>query len=170
MHVHRITGNGVKIAEDMARRLLETRLDAKMENPEERNFKPGFFDDIFVQRPKLLSDLLTIWRWGRRNAAELKRGQPLGSFETWAEWCRDPLVTLGCCDPVERIIEAKQGTLIPLINWSGQPIQSLEVIVTIPTPTNKVELASGKPVQVKHEAGRQILTLDLDVADALILR
>src|SRR5262245_66200730 len=31
------------------------------------------------------------------------RGKPLGSFETWAEWCRDPLVALGCRDPVERI-------------------------------------------------------------------
>jgi hypothetical protein len=33
-----ITGNGVEIAEDMARRLLNTRLDAKMENPEERGY------------------------------------------------------------------------------------------------------------------------------------
>jgi hypothetical protein len=44
-----------------------------------------------------------IWRWGRQNATRLTRGKPPGSFEIWAEWCRDPLVTLGCCDPVERI-------------------------------------------------------------------
>jgi hypothetical protein len=24
-------------------------------------------------------------------------------FEQWAEWCRDPLLALGCRDPVERI-------------------------------------------------------------------
>ena len=47
--------------------------------------------------------MLTIWRWGRQNATGLTRGKPLGSFETWAEWCRDPFVTLGCRDPVERI-------------------------------------------------------------------
>ena len=46
---------------------------------------------------------LTIWRWGRQNATGLSRGKPLGSFEISAEWCRDPLVTLGCRDPVERI-------------------------------------------------------------------
>jgi hypothetical protein len=30
-------------------------------------------------------------------------GRPLASFEQWAEWCRDPLLALGCRDPVERI-------------------------------------------------------------------
>src|ERR1700720_548508 len=32
-----------------------------------------------------------------------KRQTALGSYEPWAEWCRDPLLTLGCRDPVERI-------------------------------------------------------------------
>jgi hypothetical protein len=27
----------------------------------------------------------------------------LGSFEEWGEWCRDPLLALGCRDPVEKI-------------------------------------------------------------------
>jgi hypothetical protein len=33
----------------------------------------------------------------------LARGKPLGSYEMWSEWCRDPLLALGCLDPVERI-------------------------------------------------------------------
>jgi hypothetical protein len=37
----------------------------------------------------------------------LRRGLPLGSFETWTEWVRDPLLTLGCEDPVERVRAAK---------------------------------------------------------------
>lgn len=37
------------------------------------------------------------------NASAIPKGKPLGSFENWAEWCRDPLLALGCCDPVERI-------------------------------------------------------------------
>jgi hypothetical protein len=102
-----ITGCGVQIAEDMARRLLETRLDAMMENPEERNFKPGFLDDIFAQRPRLLSDLLSIWRWGRQNPNVLDVGRPFGSYEIWAQWVRDPLLTLGLRDPVERTSETK---------------------------------------------------------------
>lgn len=51
----------------------------------------------------MLTAALTIWRYGRQQATELKRGRPLGSFETWCEWVRDPLLTLGCRDPVERV-------------------------------------------------------------------
>jgi hypothetical protein len=31
----------------------------------------------------------------------------LGSYEERCAWCRDPLLTLGCRDPVERIATAK---------------------------------------------------------------
>ena len=102
-----ITGNGVEIAEDMARRLVKSHLDARMENPEERKFKPGFLNDIFAQRSNLLSDLLTIWRWARQNPNVLKEGRPFGSYETWTQWVRDPLLTLGLRDPVERGTEIK---------------------------------------------------------------
>jgi hypothetical protein len=34
----------------------------------------------------------------------LARGKPLGGFEKWSQWARDPLLALGCQDPVERII------------------------------------------------------------------
>jgi hypothetical protein len=52
-----------------------------------------------------LAAALTIWRWGRQN--KLPRGKPIGSFEKWAEWCRDPLLALGARDPVDRIAEIK---------------------------------------------------------------
>ena len=45
-----ITGNSVQIAEDMARRLLNTHLDAQMEDPEQRKFAPGFLDHVLVER------------------------------------------------------------------------------------------------------------------------
>jgi hypothetical protein len=67
---------------------------------------PGFLSTINGKRRELLAAALTIWRWGRRNP--LKRGQPLGSFERWASWCRDPLLTLGCVDPVRRIADIKR--------------------------------------------------------------
>ena len=100
-----ITGNSVQIAEDMARRLLNTHLDAKMENPEQRRFAPGFLEHVFAERADLLSAALTIWRWGRQ--AQPKAGKPLGSYEVWAQWCRDPLLALGMRDPVDRIAEIK---------------------------------------------------------------
>lgn len=102
-----VTGNGLTLAEDLARRFVACDLDAKIEDPEARRFDPGFLTTVFADRPALLSAVLTIWRWGRQNAASLTHGKPLGSFETWAEWCRDPLLALGCTDPAERVAEAK---------------------------------------------------------------
>ena len=98
-----VTGNGLTVTEDLARRFITCELDAHCEDPELRALPAGFLDQIERRRAELLSAVLTIWRWGRQNLAGLPRGRPLGSFEVWTEWCRDPLVALGCKDPVERI-------------------------------------------------------------------
>ncbi len=98
-----VTGNGLSVTEDLARRFIPCELDARCEDPELRSFPAGFLGEIERRRAELLEAVLTIWRWGRQNATGLTRGKPLGSFESWAEWCRDPLLTLGCRDPVERI-------------------------------------------------------------------
>jgi hypothetical protein len=100
-----ITGNAVQIAEDMARRLLNVHIDARMENPEQRPFPPGFLEHVFAERANLLTAALTIWRWGRQT--KLKSGKPIGSYESWAQWCRDPLLALGMRDPVDRLAEIK---------------------------------------------------------------
>jgi hypothetical protein len=102
-----VTGNGLSVSEDLARRFVEVLLDPQCEDPEARPFAPGFLAGIQSRRAELLSAVLTIWRWGRQNAADLTHGVPLGSFEVWAEWVRDPLLTLGCQDPVERLRAAK---------------------------------------------------------------
>ena len=87
-----VTGNGLSVSEDLARRFLEVLLDPQCEDPEARPFPKGFLDRILKRRTELLAAALTIWRWGRQNAARLTRGLPIGSFETWAEWVRDPLL------------------------------------------------------------------------------
>jgi putative DNA primase/helicase len=103
-----VTGNGVTLSEDLARRFMVSELDAQCEDPEQRPFATEFLPNkIESRRAELLSATLTIWRWGRQHAVELTPGRPLGSFEQWAEWCRDPLLALGCRDPVERIDEIK---------------------------------------------------------------
>jgi hypothetical protein len=102
-----VTGNGLTVTEDLARRFISCELDARCEDPEIRPFPAGFLDQVEQRRAELLTAALTIWRWGRQNPTGLTRGKPLGSFENWAEWCRDPFVALGCCDPVERIESLK---------------------------------------------------------------
>jgi hypothetical protein len=102
-----VTGNGVQLAEDLARRFIVIELDALTEDPESRTFTTDPVAEAKRRRTELLGHVLTIWRWGRQNATTLKRGKPLGSFETWAAWCRDPLLNLGCVDPVERVADVK---------------------------------------------------------------
>jgi hypothetical protein len=100
-----LTGNAVRISEDLARRFLAVDLDAKCENPEQRSFNEDFGASIKEHRSDLLEAVLTLWRWGRQTS--LRPGMPLGNFERWASWCRDPLLALGCVDPVQRAADIK---------------------------------------------------------------
>ncbi len=67
------------------------------------------------------------------------------------------------------VIESKAGTLITLVNWSGKPAKDLKLTVSIPVPA-KAELAGGGAVKVSKEKEKTVFTLDLELADALILR
>jgi hypothetical protein len=100
-----ISGNG-EVAEDMARRLVISNLDARTDDPEQRKFEGSLLKEVYARRTQLLSAALMIWRWGQ-TSTEVMRGRSIGSYETWAKWCRDPLLTLGCHDTVERIREIK---------------------------------------------------------------
>jgi len=77
--------------------------------------------------------------------------------------CSEPLVET-------TVVQSKHGLAIPLVNWSGKPLNELQVTVSIPTPDKKVSLASGRAVKVDQVDGARVYTLELDVADALILR
>jgi hypothetical protein len=101
-----LTGNGLTVSEDLARRFIAVEFDPRTEDPEGRAFAVDIRAEVRAKRPDLLAAVLIIWRWGR--LANLERGRPLGSFEQWCRWVRDALLTLGCQDPVERISEAKE--------------------------------------------------------------
>ncbi len=102
-----LTGNGLSVSEDLARRFISIELDPRTEDPESRTFATDIRADVKRRRHELLAAALTIWRWGRLDTS-IKEGRPLGSFEQWCSWVRDPLLALGCRDPVDRIREAKQ--------------------------------------------------------------
>jgi hypothetical protein len=102
-----LTGNGLTVSEDLARRFIEIKLDPRTENPEGRAFTVNILDEVTKCREELLAACLTIWRWGRLSK-HLEAGMPLGSFEQWCRWVRDPLLALGCQDPVKRVSEAKK--------------------------------------------------------------
>jgi hypothetical protein len=102
-----VSGNGLLLSEDLARRFVTVELDAGIEDPESRDFRGDFLRDTLAARETLLADALTVWRWGRQMGDALPAGRPLGSFADWARWCRDPLMALGCQDPALRVADAK---------------------------------------------------------------
>ncbi len=77
--------------------------------------------------------------------------------------CSEPLVET-------TVIEARQGTVITLNNWSGKAARKLRMTVNTPFSFREALLASGHRLQVLRRPGRSQFMLDLDVADALILR
>ena len=102
-----LTGNGLTVSEDLARRFIAVDFDPRTEDPEARPFTTDIRAEVTNRRMELLAALLTIWRWGRV-ATNIKPGLTLGSFEQWGRWVRDPLLALGCQDPVARVSEAKE--------------------------------------------------------------
>jgi hypothetical protein len=102
-----LTGNGLSVSEDLARRFIAVEFDARTEDPETREFSTDIRADVTKRRPELLAAVLTIWRWGRQTKG-MKTGRALGSFERWCNWVRDPLLALGCKDPADRVSEAKE--------------------------------------------------------------
>jgi hypothetical protein len=103
-----LTGNALTISEDLTRRFITIELDPGVEDPEARSFTTDVRKDVETRRAELLAAALTIWLWGRLQT-DLPRGRSLGSFDQWSRWVRDPLLALGCRDPVERLIDAKQN-------------------------------------------------------------
>ena len=85
---------------------------------------------------------------------------------------RGLVLDVECSQPLVEatIIESEHGVAIPLVNWSSAPVAGLDVRVTIDVPTGAVSLAGGGAVDVERQEGGTTFSLDLDVADALILR
>jgi len=102
-----LTGCALNIGRDLVRRTITIDLDAKIEDPEQREFQGDFLTDITAQRLELLQYALTILRWARQNPTALKHGLQLGNYGQWCNWVPDPLFTLDCPDPVARLAKLK---------------------------------------------------------------
>jgi hypothetical protein len=68
------------------------------------------------------------------------------------------------------VIQAKQGLVIPVINWGPKRIDDCELVIDLPNLAGRLSLASGGKVDVRRVKDKLHVTFTLDVADALILR
>jgi len=96
-----VTGNNLIIGGDLPRRTLLSRLDAKTERPELREFEHDVEDAAFNERGKLVAAVLTMLRaWQVAEAADKAsvKAKPLGLFKRWSHRVQAPLLWLGCAD------------------------------------------------------------------------
>jgi hypothetical protein len=89
-----VTGNGLTVSEDLARRFIPIELDPRTEEPEARSITTDVRAEVKRRRLELLAAVLAILRRGRLQR-DLPKGKALGSFEQWCRWVRDPLIALG---------------------------------------------------------------------------
>lgn len=101
------SGNNVGPIRDMTRRCLTISIAPDVEMPAARNFKrPSLIEEVLSQREKYISCVLTIIR------AWIVAGKPkveskiLSGFSEWSNICVQPLLWLGCPDPVENLLIA----------------------------------------------------------------
>jgi putative DNA primase/helicase len=93
------TGNGLRFAGDLTRRVVLINLDAGVERPEERVFDSDVIEDARRQRVEIVTSALTVLRAFVANDAG-KVSPALGSFEQWSNLVRSALVWLGLPDPL----------------------------------------------------------------------
>ena len=119
------TGNNIQITEDLGRRMLLARLDAKMERPELRTFRGNPVADVLADRGRYIAAALTVCR-AYAVAGRPGRLSPIASFEGWSDTVRSALVWLGRADPAQAIenIRSDDPALTALRNvlttWHAQ--------------------------------------------------
>jgi putative DNA primase/helicase len=121
-----MTANGSKleIFGDLKRRSLRSRMDARTEQPETREFRGGDpVDRARSERIRFVRDalivLLGFYTAGKPVPASVK---PLGSFEQWSSLIRNCLIWLGEPDPCEtmdrtRVDDTQRRALAEVIYW-----------------------------------------------------
>jgi putative DNA primase/helicase len=147
------TGNNVRVVGDNVRRTLSCYLDANMERPELRKFKFDPVQRVRAERGKYIGSAIVI---AKAYAAGVpKRVTPLAGFAEWSRWVREPLIWLGCVDPIKSIEIAH--TLDPERSATREFLQRLEELVGPNEPLTAAEIikladelrSHGRPIYLR---------------------
>jgi Bifunctional DNA primase/polymerase, N-terminal len=101
------TGNNIQVIGDQVRRTLVCNLDARMENPEQREFEFDPITRVHADRDAYIAAVITIARAYAAAGYRVKDLPPLVGFDGWSEVVREPLVWLGEADPVKSMEAAR---------------------------------------------------------------
>jgi hypothetical protein len=88
----------------MTRRTITINLEPLCEIPSERKFnRPGLVEEVLAERGRYVSAALTVILAWFGAGSPKKDVPPLNGFSGWSDWCRQPLLWLGCADPTESV-------------------------------------------------------------------
>ncbi|MGQ3890716.1 hypothetical protein [Legionella sp. CNM-4043-24] len=101
------SGNNVGPIQDMARRCITISLDPAVETPATRTFnRPNLVRDLLQDRERYVSAALTIIRAWIIAGKPMTECKSLVSYSEWSDFCRQPLLWLGCADSTSSVFEA----------------------------------------------------------------
>jgi putative DNA primase/helicase len=98
-----LNGNNIQVAGDLVVRTVECRINARKDEPEQREFD---FDPINLalnDRAKYLSACFTIARAYNAGGNPRVEFHGIAGFESWSQRVQRPLIWLGCADPFGRM-------------------------------------------------------------------
>ena len=147
------TGNNVRLAGDMLRRVICTYLDPEQERPDQRaGFRfPDILRHVVAHRPQIVHAVLTILR------AYLSAGKPvhvpaLGTFYDWSSWVREPILWLTDQDVAgtqERLRDSGDERLAAWrvfleswrTKWHGQRVATVEAHTAVTVSVSAEDFA-----------------------------
>lgn len=97
-----VTGNNLQVGDDLTRRMLVARLDSRGDPTARVYNRPNLLQEAQGARAALLTDLFTLVA-AYEAAGENVNAQVLVGYEQWSRWVQQPLIWLGCADPVESV-------------------------------------------------------------------
>jgi putative DNA primase/helicase len=130
-------GNNLVVEGDMTRRTLLSKLDAKVERPEERTFKFDPVARVLSRRGDYIAAALTVVRAYMQHRQPGKLS-PLQSFGAWSDNVRSALVWLGKADPAESIKEVRASD--PVLATLAAALEAWQNV--FPRPSKEGEQAS----------------------------
>lgn len=96
------TGNNVVLKNDIVRRSVLCRLNAKTERPDKREIDQDIIQETFENREILVNAIQTIIRSYLFSEKVDKSYIPLASFEEWSKVVRDAILWIGMPDPTKK--------------------------------------------------------------------
>jgi putative DNA primase/helicase len=142
-------GNNLRIAGDLTRRSVRSSLNAKMENPEQREFDADAVDLVRASRGRLVVAGLTIIL--AHQLAGEPGPKPLGGYEVWSRRVRNALVWLGLEDPCKTTEKVKKED--PRAAELAAVLETWKDLIGI-----GVEKTAGEIIKASEGAGHEYIS------------